>query len=359
MRKYYSTELLQQLSIAFGPSGCENNVSELIISQIDNVCDAYCTDRVGNVIAKICGKGIDYNEEDPVKVMVSAHMDEVGFMVTDITEDGYLKFSTLGGINPRVMCGRNVEVGDENGRVKGVVATKAIHMQTSDEKGKVIGIDKMYIDIGAVDREDAKKYVSVGDVGTFDSDFVRFGKDGCKLKGKALDDRLGCAAMIEVMREIKNGDEELPYDVYFCFTCCEEIGISGAAVASQSIEPDIAIVLEATAVSDIADVPDDLKVAAQGEGGAISFMDNGTVYDRQFVSLAMKIAENKGIKAQIKSYVSGANDASHIQRSGKGTKVLAISAPARYIHSASCVVDAEDYESVKSLVYALISDGKI
>lgn len=359
MRKFYGTELLAKLSELFGPSGCENNVADFIIAQIDNVCDAYCTDRAGNVIAKVCGSGVYYNEEKPVKVMISAHMDEVGIMVTDITDEGYLKFSTIGGIDSRVLCGRNVEIGDETGRIKGIIASKAIHMQTKEERGKTTPINKMYIDIGATDKEDAEKYVTIGDVGVFDSDFITFGGEKKKFKGKALDDRFGCAVMIEVMRELHSNEKELPYDVYFCFTCCEEIGISGASVAAQTIEPDIAFILEATAVADIAGVPESSNVAVQGEGGAISFMDRSTVYDRRFVSLIMNIAKNKGIKAQLKRYISGGNDASHIQRSTKGVKVLSISVPARYIHSASCVIDAEDYTSVKDLMFAVISDGKL
>lgn len=359
MRKYYGFELLRELSQLFGPSGCEYNVADFIISQIDDVCDAYCTDRAGNVIAKLCGGGIFYNEEKPIKLMLSAHMDEVGVMINDITDEGYLKFATIGGIDSRVLCGRNVVLGDENKRVKGVIASKAIHMQSAEERKKTTPIDKMYIDIGALDKADAERYISIGDVGVFDSDFVRFGKDGKRIKGKALDDRLGCSVMIEVMRALKNDKRELPYDVYFAFTCCEEIGISGASVAAQTISPDIAIVLECTAVADIADVPESSRVAMLGEGGAISFMDRSTIYDRQFVDVALKIAENKGIRAQIKRFVSGGNDASHIQRSGKGVKTLAISAPSRYIHSASNVVDADDYTAIRDLVYAMVSEGKL
>lgn len=359
MKQYTGTELLRQLCAIFGPSGCESEVAQFIITQIEDVCDAYCIDRFGNLICKVCGNGIYYNAKEPKKVMVSAHMDEVGIMVSDITEDGYLKFLTVGGIDARVLCGRKMIIGDEDKRLNGVVASKAIHMQTAEERGKVTPISKMYIDIGATDEEDARKYVSVGDYGVFDSDFVEFGKDNSFLKGKAIDDRLGCAIMIENMRRLKKEQKELPYDVYFCFTCCEEIGVSGASVAAQTIAPDAAIVIESTAVADIAGVPDNAKVATIGEGGAISLMDRSTIYDRGLVDLALATAERNNLHVQIKKYVSGGNDSAHIQRSGCGTRMFAISAPSKYIHSQSCVVSKADYEYMREFLYCFIAEGKL
>ncbi len=357
--KYTGQELLERLCEIIGPSGMEDKVAQFVISQIEDACDAYCTDRSGNVIAKINGCGAGYNAEAPKKVMISAHMDEVGFMVSDITEDGCLKFSTVGGIDPSVLCGRKVLIGDSGHEVCGVIASKAIHMQTAEERKKPTPMNKMYIDIGCSTEEEAKKYVTVGDCGVFDSAFVCFGKDNAYFKAKAIDDRLGCAIMIENMRRLKAENIDLPYDAYYCFTCCEEIGISGAAVAAQTIAPDTSIVIEATAVADLPGVPDNSKVAKLGEGGAISLLDRSTIYDRGLVDLAMITAERCGISAQIKKYVSGGNDAGHIQRSGKGTRVLAISAPSRYIHSQSCVVARADFESMRELVFTLVAEGNL
>ena len=359
MRKYYGIELLEKLCLEFGPSGCEDSVANLIVTQIDDSCDAYFKDRNGNLTAKVCGRGLYYDKQNPKKLMLSAHMDEVGFMITEITDDGYLKFSPVGGIIARVLGSKNVVIDTDNGKVKGIIASKAIHIQSPAEKTSVIPIEDMYIDIGAKDREDAQKYVSVGDEGVFDSEFVRFGKDGRKIKSKAIDNRIGCALLIEIMRAIYTSSRDIAYDVYFTFTCGEEVAISGAQIMAQTIMPDVAVVFESTAVSDIAGNGDATNVAIQGEGAVITFMDKGTIYDRGLVDNIMNYAENNGIKAQLKRYVAGGNDASHIHKSGKGVKTVAISAPTRYIHSQSCVVDIADFESMKALGIGLILDIRL
>lgn len=357
--KYSNFELLEKLSLIFGPSGCEDEVADFIISQIEGDCDCYTRDRVGNIIAKISGRGIEYNADSPKKVMICAHMDEVGIMVSDITEEGYLKFATVGGISPTVLLDKKVILGEGDKKINGVISSKAIHMQSPEERAKVTPIREMYIDIGASSEAQAREHVEVGTVGVFDSDFVRFGTEDKLIKGKALDDRLGCAIMIDIMRELHGSGKGLEYDVYFAFTCCEEIGISGAVVAANTIKPDVAIVLESTAVADICGVPEASRVATLGEGGAISLMDRSTIYDRNIVEIALSVAEVKGIKAQIKKYISGGNDSANIQRSGKGVKVLSLSAPSRYIHSAANVIHADDFESMHKLVYALVAGGKL
>ena len=359
MRKYYGLELLEKLCLEFGPSGCEDSVAALITAQIDDSCDAYFKDRNGNLTAKVCGRGLYYNKQNPKKLMLSAHMDEVGFMVNEITDEGYLKFDTVGGIIARVLAGRNVVISTDSGKVKGIIAAKAIHLQSPTEKTSVIPTSEMYIDIGATSREEAEKYIQIGDEGVFDSDFVRFGKDGCKIKSKAIDNRIGCALLIEIMRTIYASNKDIAYDVYFTFTCGEEVAISGAQIMAQTIAPDVAVVFESTAVSDIAGNSDATNVAIQGEGGVVTFMDKGTIYDRGLVDSILTYAENSGIKAQLKRYVAGGNDAAHIHKSGKGVKTVAISAPTRYIHSQSCVVDVADYESMKALGVGLILDMRL
>lgn len=358
---YSGIELIRELSLAFGPSGCENAVAELIETQIKDVCDEYYYDKVGNLIAVLKGRGMDYelNAASPDRVMLCAHMDEVGFMVTDITDAGYIKFGNVGGIDPRVMCGRPVEVGDEKSRVRGVIASKAIHLQTAEERKKTTPVKKMYIDIGALDGDDAKTRVSVGQYGTFVSDFVTFGKDKRYMKGKALDDRVGCALMIEVMRALKEKPCDRNFDLYFAFTRCEEVGISGANVASHAVSPSVAIILESTAVADIEGVDSSSRVAELGGGGVISFADRLTVYDQAIVDFALGCAERREIKCQIKRYVSGGNDAGAVQRSTDGVKTLALSLPTRYIHSASNVAAYEDYESMRALTDAMIRDMKL
>ena len=355
--KFAGLNLIRELSLAFGPSGCEDAVRDIIIEQIKGDCDAYTVDKAGNLIAVIRGRGLDYDRENPRRIMLAAHMDEVGFMISEITEEGYLKFGVVGGMDPRVLCGRHVIVGDKR-KLHGVIASKAIHLQTAEERTKATPVRKMYIDIGAKDREDAKKYVSVGDYAVFDSDFVTFGKDGCMMKGKALDDRAGCALLIEIMRDLHREPCNLPFDVCFAFTCCEEVGISGANVAAFGIQPDTAIILEATAVNDLPGAGRNF-VSKQGEGGTLSLCDRGTIYDMGFIDFARQTAEQKGLKVQLKQAFTGGTDAAHIQRALTGVRVLGLSLPTRYIHSASNVARFEDFEQTRDLVIAMLRNWKL
>ena len=311
--------LLEKLCNAFGPSGCEGNVADIIRAEISDCCDEIKTDRLGNVIAKIRGG------KSGAKIMICAHMDEVGFMVNEITDEGYLKFSLLGGINSSVLGARPVTVGDEERKTRGIILAKAIHHKKAEDRLKTVKIEDMYVDIGATDKKEAEKEVRVGDFGTFSPDFYRFGKDGAFIKSKALDDRAGCAVMIEVMREIYPERGKISGELYFCFTVREEVGLSGAKTAAQSILPDLAIVLESTAVADIAGVDKNSRVADLGVGGAVSLMDNSTLYDRAFCDLALKTAAENKIAVQVKRYVSGGNDAGHIHKSGYGVRTLALS----------------------------------
>lgn len=352
--KYEGLDLIRELCLLFGPSGCEDEVAEFIKGQISGVCDSLYSDRLGNLIA-LLGSG----ESSRRKLMISAHMDEVGFMVTDIDGDGYIRFDTIGGIDESVLSGKHVTLGDEASRVNGVIASKAIHHKKRSERLDITPVTSMYIDVGLSSRDDVLKYLNVGSYGTFDSEFIAFGKDKTKIKGKAIDDRLGCALMIETMRSLYGSRKTLPIDIYFCFTVREEIGISGAQVAAQTIAPDFAIVLETTAVADIADLPDASRVALQGEGGVISLLDRGTIYDREFVDTAMRIAKENGIKAQIKKYHSGGNDAKHIHTSGVGVRTLALSAPTRYLHSPACVADLRDYEAMKAHLAAILTHWEL
>ncbi len=356
---YSGIELIKNLSLAFGPSGCEDDVRARIIEQIEGFCDGYYVDKSGNLVARLKGRGMDYDPASPRRILLSAHMDEVGLMLTRITEEGYLRFGTVGGIDPRVLCGRHVTIRHGKEAVHGVIASKAIHLQTAEERTKTTPVRQMYIDIGARDADDAKKYVSVGDCAVFDSEFVTFGKDGRQMKGKAIDDRAGCAALIEILRTLFATRTDRPFDLYFAFTTCEEVGIAGSSVAAFAVEPELAIVLEATAVNDLPNAADNAKVSFLGEGGILSLVDGGAIYDRAMIEYARATAEANGIKCQIKRAAAGSNDASHIQRTRTGARVMALSLPTRYIHSASNVALYEDYESVRDLIVAMLRDWKL
>ena len=267
-----------------------------------------------------------------------------------------MRFDMLGGIDTRVLCGRFVSLGDETRRVRGVIAAKGIHLQDAKERGELPKNEQLYIDIGARDREDAESMVSLGDFGTFDTPFSTFGKDGTFMRGKALDDRLGCALLIELLRELEKAP--LALDLWFCFTVREEIGKSGALVTANRIKPDAAIILETTAIADLPDIDACKRVAAVGEGGVLSLADRSTLYDRALVEQALETARKNNIPVQVKRYVSGGNDAAHVQRSGVGTRCLALSAATRYLHAPVSVAAVRDFYAMYELVLAMLKDWK-
>lgn len=348
MKTTANIELIKELSLAFGPTGCEEAVAALIKNKISALADSVKLDRMGNLIARMTfGNGSK-------KLMISAHMDEVGFMVTHICDDGYLRFDTVGGISGSVIAGRRVTLLGKEGTVNGLIASKAIHHKSKEEREKVLSAEKLYIDIGASSKEEAEKYVEIGTFATFDSEFVLFGTNERFVKSKALDDRMGCAAMIEVIESLAQSRPNVDLDVYFCFTVREEIGLSCALTAANSISPDLALVLETTAVGDIADASPAARVADVGNGGVLSLMDRSTIYDRAFVDLLLKIADQNEIKAQIKRYVSGGNDAGSIHKTGVGVRTAALSVPTRYLHSPACVASLDDYEALRDLCEAAV-----
>ena len=342
--------LIRALSTGFGPSGCEDEIRTMIEKEISSLSGKIYTDPLGNLIVH---RAFGTAEKRP-RLMISAHMDEVGFMVTEITDEGYLHFDTVGGMDESVMAGRKVTLGDEEPHVRGVICSKAIHHKSKKERQKTVPVDKLYMDIGASSREEAERLVSVGTFGTFDSAFYTFGSNDRMVKSKALDDRMGCAALIELLRELEEQPIAQALDLFVCFTVREEIGLSGAQTAATQIKPDFALVLETTAVGDVAEVEPAKRVADVGGGGVISLMDRATVYDRPFVDFLLSTAKAEGIAAQVKRYVSGGNDAGHIHKSGTGVRTAAVSVPTRYLHSPACVASLDDYEAVRDLAIATV-----
>lgn len=325
-------ELLQQLCNANGISGDESRVRDIIISEIESSAAEYSIDSMGNLLVFKKGR-----KTPDKKLLISAHMDEVGFIVTSVTASGYLKFDEVGGIDRRVIMGKSVTVGKD---IKGVICAAPVHLLSSEQREAIPKIDSMYIDIGATSKEEALQYVSLGDSIQFDCDF-RWEND--VITGKALDDRAGCAIMIEMI------NSDLEYDTYFSFVVQEEVGLRGAKCASFTVEPDFAIVVETTTAADIPNVSDDKKVCFVGNGAVISFMDRRTIYDKELVASAMKCAKDD-VKVQFKQAVAGGNDAGAIQTSKGGVRTLAVSLPCRYLHSPCGMISAQDLNSVQHVV---------
>lgn len=329
--------MLKDLCLLNGTSGREEAVRNYIIEKIKDKCE-YSVDALGSVIAFKKGK-----KAPDKKVLVAAHTDEVGFIITDITDDGYLRFAPVGGIDAAVVLGRRVDI---NG-IKGVVGAKAVHLLSDDEKKNEPAFDKLAIDIGAADKAEAEKAVSLGDCAYFASDYCEFG-DGF-IKSKALDDRIGCMLMIELI------NSDLEYDTYFCFNVQEELGLRGSGCSAYAVKPDVAVILESTTAADIDGVTGGDKCCVLGKGPVVSFMDGRTIYDKQIFDLAFEVAKENNIKIQTKTKIAGGNDAGAIQKSGAGCRVAAVSLPCRYIHSGSSVVKIGDIEETRRFLPLFLS----
>ena len=329
-------KLLKKLSEARGISGRESTVREIILTEIRPFAERIEVTPLGNIVAYRKGK-----KPAPKKLMISAHMDEVGLVVTHVTDEGLLKFAAVGGIDRRVLPGKSVTVGEN---VHGVVGVKPIHLLKRDEAEKSVPVDELYIDIGALSRGEAEAAVKPGDEVTFDS---VFDTENGTVKGRALDDRAGCAVLIELMKN------EPKYDTVFAFVVQEEVGLHGAKTAAFSVEPSAAVVVESTTAADVPGVEKEKQVCRLGQGPVISFMDRRTVYDRDYYRLAFQAAELAGVKCQAKQAVAGGNDAGVIHASRGGVRTVAVSLPCRYLHSAVGVIAQEDFLAAPKLIARL------
>lgn len=336
-------DLLKKLCELDGPSGNEQAVRDFIMEQIKDFCDAKI-DPMGNIIAFKKG------EKSPeFKVMLDAHMDEVGIIITNITADGFLKFQTVGGIKTESLLCKRVRFGE----ILGVIGAKPIHQSSADERKNMPSIDSLYIDIGANDKEDAESYVALGDIGTFATDWTDLSED--VFRSKAIDDRVGCAVLIELLKQ------PAEYDFYATFTVGEELGLRGAKTATYSVDPDFAIALECTTATDI---PKNVgnKVTEVSKGIAVSFMDGATLYERKLYDFALEKAKENDIPVQIKTATTGGNNAGAIHLTKGGVRTVTLSLPGRYIHSSATVGCKTDlfaqYKLAKTLLNELAS-GKL
>ncbi|MBQ9066657.1 MAG: M20/M25/M40 family metallo-hydrolase [Clostridia bacterium] len=330
-------ETIKELCAIHGPSGRERAVREWIVAHLPEDVP-FETDPLGNLYVHKKGR-----EAPDQTLMICAHMDEVGLIVTGATDEGYLKFDEIGGIDPAVLIGRPVEL--ENGKT-GVISVKPLHLSSETERKAIPKMTEMVLDIGAGSKEEAQKAAPPGSFAAYPYDFQTFGDT--RIKCKALDDRVGCAMMLSLIRQT------LPYDVEFVFTVQEEVGTRGAEAAAHRVQPDLALILETTTAGDICGVTGTRRACVLGEGPVVSYMDRRTVYDIDLYRKAMSLAEQYGIPCQTKTVVAGGNDAGSVQRTGGGARVLAVSVPTRYLHSPVCVMDETDLESTMRLLNILV-----
>lgn len=332
-------ETVKTLCALSGVASFEDPVREFLMEQAKPFADEMRVDALGNLIVFKKGKKSTGN-----KLMLCAHMDEVGLIIKRITDDGYLKFAAIGGIDRRVLIGKRVYVGWN--RIPGIIGLKAVHLTTAEERAKAPRLEEFYLDIGAKDKEEAEALVTPGDFAVFDDECLEFGNG--MFKAKAIDDRVGCAVMLKLLQR------DLPMDCVFAFTVQEEVGTRGAFGAAFSITPEIALVLETTTAADLPGIKGQKRVCAPGQGPVISLVDGGTIYDKELFQLMCDTADSIGVPWQVKHYIAGGNDSRAVQRTKGGVRVAGLSAAVRYLHAPTSVGAIKDFEQMLDLTIAFV-----
>ncbi len=325
-------ELIKRLTETYGPSGREEQIREVIKGEIEGLADEVRVDVMGNLIALKRGGG------DGLKVMLAAHMDEIGIIVTHVDEKGFLRFTRVGGVRPLALLGGRAVFAN------GTVGTFGLEKRESSEENKIPGLDKLYLDVGAKDKESAP--VGVGDIACFQRPFTA---QGDRLMAKSFDDRIGCAVLIQVMRDL----EASPHDVYFVFSVQEEVGLRGAITSTYGIHPDLGISVDVTRTGD---TPEARTMAVSlGKGPAVKVKDGGMLAHPAVKNLLVETAEELGIPYQLEVLVGGTTDAMAIQVSREGVPAGCLSIPCRYVHTPSEMVDHNDVLNAVRLFVALLS----
>ncbi len=331
--------LLSELTAARGVSGNENDIRQLL-KRLAEERGATCKiDRIGNLIATKDG-----GDASAPHILLAAHMDEVGLLITGIRDDGLLRYQPVGGIDSRVVVSKPVLCGDAC--VPGVIGAKAIHLQSDDDYNRVLDHDGLFIDIGAKDKAGAEKLCPLGTYVVFDSPLEVFGEG--HYAGRALDDRVGCLSLLRALEHGYAGK------LTCAFTVQEEVGLRGATVVSHHVDNDLAVVLEGTSANDLGDVPFANQVCNVGAGVAISHMDRASIAHPGLRAAMVAVAKDAGIPHQPKRGVSGGNDAGPLQRGAGAKPTVVLSVPCRYIHSPVSVAAECDIKAQADLVCAFL-----
>jgi putative aminopeptidase FrvX len=337
-------ELLKEVCEIAGAPGFEKRIRDLVIKIVTPMADEVKTDNLGNVIA------IKKSKKNPrhKKIMVAAHMDEIGFIVTHIDDKGFVRFHTLGGFDPKTLTAQRVIVHGKKDLI-GVMGSKPIHVMTADEKNKLPLITDYFIDMG-MSKEEVEKYIKIGDPITRDRELIEMGN--C-VNCKSIDNRVAVFILIETLRMLENP----AYDVYAAFTVQEEVGIRGANVAAHGINPDFGIALDTTIAFDVPGAQPHEKVTELGKGTAIKIMDASTICDYRMVAFMKQTAENHKIKWQPEILTAGGTDTAGVQRMGKqGAIAGAISIPTRHLHQVIEMAHKEDISDSILLLKACLEE---
>jgi endoglucanase len=326
-------QLLKTLTETFAPSGYEDAVREIILKEVKPLADEVRVDTLGNLIVH---KKPTKASKFPKKIMLAAHMDEIGVIVSHVDKKGFARFTNVGGAFGRYTLGARVRF--LNG-VTGVVGYDRL-----EQVDNILPINKMYIDVGATSKESCP--VKVGDIAAFERTFIEMGD---RLVAKSLDDRSGVVVLIETLRALK----ATPNDLYFVFTTQEEVGTRGAGTAAFGINPDIGIAVDVTSTGD---TPASIKMVMElGKGPCVKFRDVGMISDPRIVDWMIQSAEKAKIPYQREVLLMGSTDAREIQISGAGVMAGALSIPCRYVHSASEMIDINDLKNSVKLLTAMLS----
>lgn len=336
-------DVLEKLSNACGVAGREEEVRVLMKELLKPHVDEIKEDKLGNII------GIKKGKKNAPTVMLAAHMDEIGLMVKIITKEGFLKFSKIGGIDDRILIAQKVIVHTSKGPIRGVIGAKPPHILKEEERKKVVEADKLFIDVGATSKEDGQKMgVRIGDPVSFDIQFTRVGNDA--VVGKAFDDRVGCVALIEILKRL----QEIECTIYAVGTIQEEVGLRGATVAAFQLHPDVGMALDVTVAGDTPGVQEAEAPIKMRKGPAITVTDSGLITHPKVLKWLIDAAEQSKVPYQLETGLSGTTDAARISLSREGVPSGVISIPTRYIHSPASLLSLNDLEkTVKLMVTAI------
>jgi tetrahedral aminopeptidase len=325
-------ELIQKLVETTGPSGHENNVRELIRKEISGCTKDIKIDPMGNLIARMGEK-----KSDGMRILLSAHMDEIGVIATHIDDNGFIRFTTIGGVRASNCIG---------GRVQFLNGSRGmIFMEKLENASQVPSFDQLYIDCGFTGNNDCK--VLVGDMAVFERPFMDLGK---RLVAKAFDDRIGVAVQVEVMKQLK----KTPHEIFFVFSTQEEVGLRGATTSAYGIDPELGLSIDVTLTGD---TPKSIKMAVSlGKGPAIKVRDGGMLADPRLVQSLYQTADKHKIPYQLEVLEGGTTDAKAIQLTRAGVTAGCVSIPCRYVHSPSEMVDMDDVENAVKLILAFLSE---
>lgn len=352
-------ELLSRLSTTPGVSGREDRVRDLILKEIEGLFDEVSVDPMGSVIAvrkATRAGGADGAGESPTRVMLAAHMDQIGFLVRHVGSDGFLRVHNVGGFDPRNLFARLVNVATEGGDLPGVLnpGGKPVHLANAEERKKVPEITDLLVDLG-LPAEQVQAQVKIGDMVTLTQPFTLVGNTAV---GQCLDNRVACWLVIESMRKMVAAGATHACEIHAVFTVQEEVGLRGAITSAHTVRPDIGIGIDTTLCVDTPGSPEDQRCTEQGGGAALTVMDGASIGDPRLLADFERVAAAGGIKTQRSILRAGGTDTAGIQRAGGGTRAFTLSVPTRYIHSVTEMVHLDDLHACRDLLAAYLVDVK-